>query len=75
MLLARKLEAKEISGLEILLGEIFPSKYKQEWAKLMEMYDVGVITDIYKSTIHSKVMLIEAEDGTKLGWSHPQTAT
>lgn len=66
MLLARKLEAKEISGLEILLGEIFPSKYKQEWAKLMEMYEAGVITDIYKSTIHSKVMLIEAEDGTKL---------
>ena len=66
MLLARKLEAKEITGLEILLGEIFPSKYKQEWEKLMEMYEAGVITDIYKSTIHSKVMLIEAEDGTKL---------
>ena len=66
MLLARKLEAKEISGLEILLGDIFETKYKMEWAKLMEMYNAGVITDIYKSTIHSKIMLIEAEDGTKL---------
>ena len=66
MLLARKLEAKEISGLEILLGDIFETKYKMEWKKLMEMYHAGVITNIYKSTIHSKVMLIEADDGTKI---------
>ena len=37
-----------------------------EWAKLMEMYDAGVITNIYNSTIHSKVMLVLAEDGTKV---------
>lgn len=66
MLLARKLEAKEIEGLELILGEIFPSKYKQEWAKLIEMSEQGIITNIFTSTIHSKVMLCEADDGTKI---------
>lgn len=60
------LESGEIGELELLLGDIFPSKYKMEWAKLMEMYDSGIITTIYKSTIHSKVMLVLAEDGTKI---------
>jgi len=62
----RLLEEKTIGTLELLLGDIFPSKYKQEWAKLMEMYDAGYITNIYNSSIHSKVMLIEAKDGTHI---------
>ena len=33
----RLLEEKTIGTLELLLGDIFPSKYKQEWAKLMEI--------------------------------------
>lgn len=60
------LENGEIGELELLLGDIFPNKYKMEWAKLMEMYDAGIITTIYKSTIHSKIMLILADDGTKI---------
>lgn len=67
ILLCQKwLEAGEIGELELLLGDIFPTKYKMEWKKLMEMYDKGIITNIFKSTIHSKVMLLEAEDGTKV---------
>lgn len=60
------LEDGSIGTLELLLGDIFPSKYKMEWAKLMEMYDAGVITNIYNSSIHSKVMLIDVDDDTKL---------
>jgi len=60
------LEGGEIDELELLLGDIFPSKYKMEWEKLMEMYEAGIITTIYKSTIHSKVMLVLADDGTKI---------
>lgn len=66
MLCKRYLEEGSIGTLELLLGDVFPSKYKMEWAKLMEMYDTGVITNIFNSTIHSKVMLIEADDGTKI---------
>ena len=62
----RYLEEGRIGTLELLLGDIFPSKYKKEWEKLMEMYDAGVITNIYNSAIHSKVMLIDCEDGTKV---------
>ena len=62
----RYLEEGKIGTLELLLGDIFPSKYKKEWEKLMEMYDAGIITNIYNSAIHSKVMLIDCEDGTKV---------
>lgn len=66
LLLARMLEEKKIGTLELLLGELFPKKFKMEWKKLMEMYDAGVITNIFQSTIHSKVMLVLCEDGTKI---------
>lgn len=60
LLCSRYLEEGTVGTLELLLGEIFPSKYKMEWKKLMEMYDSGKITNIYTSAIHSKVMLIDA---------------
>ena len=66
LLCKRWLEDGSIGTLELLLGDIFPSKYKKEWEKLMEMYDAGVITNIYNSAIHSKVMLIDCDDGTKI---------
>ena len=66
LLCKRWLEAGTIGTLELLLGDIFPSKYKKEWEKLMEMYDAGVITNIYNSAIHSKVMLIDVDDKTKI---------
>lgn len=66
LLCKRWLENGSIGTLELLLGDIFPSKYKREWEKLMEMYDAGVITNIYNSAIHSKLMLIDCEDGTKI---------
>ena len=62
----RWLEDGSVGTLELLLGDIFPSKYKKEWEKLMEMYDAGVVTNIYNSAIHSKVMLIDCDDGTKV---------
>ena len=66
MMCKRYLEEGTIGTLELLLGDIFPSKYKREWEKLMEMYDAGVITNIYNSAIHSKVMLIDVDDDTKI---------
>lgn len=66
LLCARYLEEGTVGQLELLLGDIFPSKYKMEWKKLMEMYNAGKITDIYTSAIHSKVMLILTDDGTKI---------
>lgn len=62
LLCARYLEEKKVGTLELLLGDIFPTKYKMEWKKLMEMYNAGKITDIFTSAIHSKVMLIDTGD-------------
>lgn len=66
LMLEKWIEGGEIGDVEILVGDIFPSKYKMEWEKLLEMYDRGFVKNIFKSTIHSKLLLMEAEDGTKL---------
>lgn len=66
LLCARYLEEQKVGTLELLLGDVFPTKFKMEWKKLMEMYNAGKITDIFTSTIHSKVMLIDVGDGTKI---------
>lgn len=66
LLCSRYLDEGKIGTLELLLGDIFPSKYKMEWEKLMELYNSGKITNIYNSSIHSKVMLLDCEDGTKI---------
>lgn len=52
--------------VEILVGDIFPSKYKMEWEKLIELQTRGIVTNVYKSTIHSKLLLMEADDGTHI---------
>ena len=55
-----------IGSVEILVGDIFPSKYEMEWKKILELEERGIINAVYKSTIHSKLLLMEAQDGTKL---------
>lgn len=52
--------------VEILVGDIFPSKYKMEWEKLTEMQERGIVANVYKSTIHSKLMLLEVDDDTHI---------
>ena len=66
LFLEKLLKDGQIDRVELLVGDIFPTKYKMEWKKLMEIYDSGGISAVYKSTIHSKLLLMEAEDGTKL---------
>ena len=66
LFLEKLLKEGQIDRVELLVGDIFPTKYKMEWKKLMEIYDSGGISAVYKSTIHSKLMLMEADDGTKL---------
>ena len=66
LFLEKLLKDGQIDRVELLVGDIFPTKYKMEWKKLMEIYDSGGISAVYKSTIHSKLLLMEANDGTKL---------
>lgn len=66
LFLEKLLNDGQIDRVELLVGDIFPTKYKMEWKKLMEIYDSGGISAVYKSTIHSKLLLMEADDGTKL---------
>ena len=66
LFLEKLLKEGQIDRVELLVGDIFPTKYKMEWKKLMEIYDSGGISAVYKSTIHSKSLLMEADDGTKL---------
>ena len=66
LFLEKLLKDGQIDRVELLVGDIFPTKYKMEWKKLMEIYDSGGLSAVYKSTIHSKLLLMEADDGTKL---------
>ena len=66
LFLEKLLKDGQIDRVELLVGDIFPTKYKMECKKLMEIYDSGGISAVYKSTIHSKLLLMEADDGTKL---------
>ena len=66
LFLEKLLNDGQIDRVELLVGDIFLTKYKMEWKKLMEIYDSGGISAVYKSTIHSKLLLMEADDGTKL---------
>lgn len=55
-----------IGTLEVMLGDLFARQYKQEWLELTNMYEAGLIGNIFTSRIHAKIMLIEAADGTKI---------
>lgn len=67
ILLLEKLYGEGLfESVEILVGDTFPSKYKMEWQKLTEMYEKGIVGHVYKSTIHSKLLLMESSDGDKL---------
>lgn len=66
LLLEEWIKSGSIGDAEILVGDIFPTKYKMEWKKMIDMYDAGMLKAIFKSTIHSKLLLVEADDGTKI---------
>ena len=56
----------KFENVEILVGDIFQSKYKFEWEKLLELEERGVVNAVFQSTIHAKLLLMEATDGTKI---------
>lgn len=67
ILLLEKMHGEgKFESVEVLVGDIFPSKYKMEWEKLTELEQMGIVNAVFKSTIHSKLLLMEAQDGTKL---------
>lgn len=63
LLLNRWHEEGMLGSISLLVGDIYPNSYKKEWERLRQMYDDGVIEKLYSATIHSKLLLLEAEDG------------
>lgn len=55
-----------IGDVEIVVGDVYPSKYKFEWQKLQQMNEAGIVRKVYKGTIHAKVMLCDCADGDKV---------
>lgn len=66
LLLEKWHDEGKIGEVEILLGDVYPVRSKMEWQKLLEMEDSGIVTSLYTGTIHSKLLLIVADDGTKI---------
>ena len=55
-----------LGTLEVMLGDLFSRQYKVEWQELCRMYAKGLIKNIFTSRIHAKIMLVEADDSTKI---------
>lgn len=67
ILMLEKLQDEgKFESVEILVGDIFSTKYKFEWEKLKELEERGVVNAVFQSTIHAKILLMEATDGTKI---------
>lgn len=66
LLLERWAERGQLRDISLVVGDIFPRKYVKEWEKLEEMRERGIISRIFSEKIHSKLMLMEASDGTKI---------
>lgn len=66
LLLERWAERGQLRDISLVVGDVFPRKYLKEWEKLEEMRERGIISRIFSEKIHSKLMLMEASDGTKI---------
>lgn len=66
LLLKRWADRKALLDIMLIVGDVFPRKYVREWEKLNEMRHSGIISRLTSDTIHSKIMLLEAEDGTHI---------
>lgn len=53
-------------SVRFLFGDIYPSQYKKEYAKVLEMYKNGYVDDVYVLNTHAKIMLIECASGEKI---------
>ena len=61
-LVKRWLDNGILDEADILVGDVFPSIHPKEWEKLVEMYNDRQIRNLYKDTIHSKLILLEISD-------------
>lgn len=66
MYLKRWSENGSIEDIDLLVGDPFPAIHPMEWKKLMEMYDGGLIRNLYRSEIHSKFILIETSGDERI---------
>ena len=61
-LIKRWIEGGILDYADILVGDVFPSIHPKEWEKLTEMYNDRLIRNLYRDTIHSKLILLEISD-------------
>lgn len=66
LLLEKWAEQGMIQNVEILVGDVFPKKFVKEWEKLTELADRGIVKALYHSNIHSKLLLVDTEEGDKI---------
>lgn len=64
LLLKRWHDAGWIGDISLVVGNIYPNSYVKEWERLRRMYNDGIISRLYSSTIHSKLILLQSEDAS-----------
>lgn len=62
-MLERWHDADGLGDVNLIVGEIFPAKFKEEWKTIVKLRDKGVIARLFTGRIHAKIILARAASG------------
>ena len=66
LLLERMVRDGDVGEVVLMVGDNYRNNYKQEWKKLMDLYDRRVFGQVFEGNIHCKVLLGEMVGGEKV---------
>lgn len=59
-------DSGELGDVNLIVGEIFPAKFKEEWKALVKLRDKGTIARLFTGRIHAKIILARAASGEEI---------
>lgn len=66
LLLERWHDDGELGSVDLVVGDIFPAKFREEWSALLRLREGGVLKTLYTGKIHAKLILAEAASGERI---------
>ena len=66
LLLERWHDDGELGSTDLIVGDIFPAKFREEWSALLRLREAGVLKMLYNGKIHAKLILAEAASGERI---------
>ena len=66
LLLERWHDDGELGSVDLVVGDIFPAKFREEWSALLRLREGAVLKTLYTGKIHAKLILAEAASGERI---------